>query len=120
MTDLVRRAYDAWNWYGLDEFARFLTEDAELHDAPGMVDGRRWHGRDEVLRRLDEVARTTGGGWVEIHDIRADEGEVRVEMTWKLESGTSRGTELGDVVHLVRVRGRLIDRIRVFLPSDEG
>ena len=53
--DLVRRAYDAWNWYGVDHLAPFLADDVSVEDAPELPDAGIWNGSEAVLRRLEEV-----------------------------------------------------------------
>jgi ketosteroid isomerase-like protein len=112
--ELVRHAYDAWNWYGLDHLEPYLAAHVELHDAPELPDARTWRGSAEVLKRLEEVAETTGGGWVELRGVEERGDGVLVTMTWKLDSAEG-GSTLGEVSHLVEVADERITRIRVFV-----
>jgi hypothetical protein len=78
-----------------------------------------WRGRDAVVARLDEVGSRVGGGWVELHDVRAVDDGVRVEMEWKLDSSAGdEGVSLGDLCHLVGVEGEKIVSIRVVLRGE--
>ena len=112
--ELVRRAYDAWNWYGLDHLEPYLAEEVQLEDAPELPDARTWSGSAAVLRRIEEVADATGGGWVELHGVEERPDGVLVTMTWKLDSPEG-GAPLGEVSHLVEVADERIARIRVFV-----
>jgi ketosteroid isomerase-like protein len=112
-TELVRHAYDAWNWYGVDHLRQYLTDDVVLEDAPETPDAHVTRGLDAALERLAEVGEATGGGWVEIHAIEPCGDGFLVTMTWKLDSAAG-GATLGEVFHLVDVRGERIGRIRVF------
>jgi ketosteroid isomerase-like protein len=112
-SDLVRRAYEAWNADGLEAFAPWTAESLVLEDAPQLPDAGLWHGRVAVLARLAEVAATVGGTWVDIRDVRSAGGEVIVSMMWREDASPDSG-ELGEVFHVVRVSGDRIDRVRVF------
>ncbi len=112
--EIVRRAYDAWNWYGVEALGRFLADDVVLDDAPQVPDAGQWRGRDAVMERLAEVAATVGGGWVELREISHHGEALLVEMTWKLDDSRA-GTELSEVFHLVDLADGRLARIRVFL-----
>jgi ketosteroid isomerase-like protein len=118
-TQLVRRAYDAWNWYGIEHLVPFLADDVVLHDWEEMADAAVWRGREAVVARLEDVASRVGGGWVELHDVREVEDGVRVEMEWKLDRGDEEGASLGDLCHLVGLEGEKITSIRVVLRHEE-
>lgn len=118
-TQLVRRAYDAWNWYGIEHLEPFLADDVVLHDWEELADAAVWRGREAVLGRLEDVSSRVGGGWVELHDVREVEDGVRVEMEWKLDRGDGEGASLGDLCHLVGLEGEKIASIRVVLRSKE-
>jgi len=119
-TTLVRRAYDAWNWYGTAHLEPFLADDVVLHDWEELADAATWRGRAAVIARLEEVGSRVGGGWVELNDVRAVDEGVRVEMEWKLDrGGDERGVSLGDLCHLVGVEGGKITSIRVVLRGEE-
>ena len=112
--EIVRRAYDAWNWYGVEALASYVTDDVVLEDAPEVPDAATWRGREAVLGRLADVAEAVGGGWVELRDIATTGEGVLVQMTWKLDDSRT-GTELSEVFHLVELADGRIARIRVFL-----
>ena len=71
------------------------------------------------MRRLEEVAETVGGGWVELREVRAFGSRVLVRMRWKLDDRV-RGTDVGDVFHVVAVEGGEIVSIAVFLRESEA
>ena len=123
MTDdrvsIVRGAYEKWNAGGVPAFVPCMAAAIELHDPPQLPDTAEWHGVDAVTKRLEEVARSVGGGSVEFSDIRLVGDEVLVAMDWQLE-GADESTSLGAVYHLVRVSGDGIDRIRVFLTEEDA
>ena len=112
-TQLVEAAYRTWNASGPRAFVEFATEDVELRDAPELPDAQAWLGRDAVVARLEDVAASTGGSWVDIDDIRPVADEVLVSLTWRLDPASP--TTLGSVYHVVRVEGDRIARVRVFL-----
>ncbi|HEY7151979.1 MAG TPA: nuclear transport factor 2 family protein [Solirubrobacterales bacterium] len=113
--DRVLRAYEGWNRDGVQRFSRFLSDDATLADAPELPDARMTRGRPEVVRRLEEVARSVGGGSVEIRGVEPRGDAVLVTMTWNLEASGGAEVSVGDVFHLVEVEGDKICGIRVFL-----
>jgi len=84
-----------------------------------MPDARPWRGRDAVLARLEEVAASIGGRWVELREVRPVGGEILVAMTWRMDS-SSDSAVLGDVFHLVEVADGRIRRIRVFLTEEDA
>ena len=112
---LVRRAYDVWNRDGVGRFAEFLSADVTIEDAPEGPDAGIARGSAEVVRRLDEVARTVGGGSVQIRGIEEIGDAVLVTMIWNLDTSGGEQVDLGEVFHLVEVDGNEISRIRVFL-----
>jgi hypothetical protein len=112
---LVRRAYEAWSFYGVERFECFLSGQVVLEDAPDLPDARLTQGRTEVGRRLEEVSSSVGGGWVEIRGVEEIDGAVRVAMRWKLDTKSGLEIELVELFHLVEVVGAKIARIRVFL-----
>ena len=118
-TETVRHAYDAWNWYGLERLAPFLADDVCLEDAPQLPDARTTTGLDAVIARLDEIATTEGGGWVEITAIDPAGDAVLVAMTWKLDAAEGE-TTLGQVFHLVDLEEGKITRIRAFLDAEQA
>jgi ketosteroid isomerase-like protein len=118
-TDLVRRFYDAWNQYGPDVLDRYAAPEVELRDAPELPDSGRWRGRDAVRRRLEEVAEHVGGGWVEVHEVRAYGSRVLVRMRWKLDARV-KGADVGDVFHVVGIQGGRVTSIDVFLRESEA
>jgi SnoaL-like domain len=118
-TDLVRRAYDEWNWYGSEAFGRFLSESVTLDDAPELPDAGRWQGREAVLERLDAVAEAVGGGWVEIRAVEQLGDEVLVDMLWRLDDA-GEGVPVGEVFHLVALEGGKLASIRVFRSREEA
>jgi ketosteroid isomerase-like protein len=119
-TQFVRRAYDAWNWYGVDHLEPFLADDVVLYDWEELADAGVWRGREAVVARLEDVGSRVGGGWVELHDVREVEDGVRVEMEWKLDSGADEaGVSLGDLCHVVGLEGEKIASIRVVLRHEE-
>ena len=110
---IVKTAYDEWNWYGTDAFARFLSDDVTVEDAPELPDAGTWRGRDAVIERLDAVAETVGGGWVDIRSVESVGSQVLVEMEWRLDD-QREGVPIGEVFHLIALdRGKLTS-IRVF------
>ena len=116
---VVREAYEAWNLAGPGALRDRVVEDVELHDPPQMPDGRVWRGWDEVLARLEEVAASIGGRWVDLREVRPVGGEVLVSMAWRVDS-TPGSAVLGDVFHLARVAHGKIARMRVFLSEDDA
>jgi SnoaL-like domain len=116
---VTRLAYDEWNWYGTEAFGRFLTDDASLEDAPELPDAGTWRGREAVLKRLDAVAEAVGGGWVEIKAVDELEGQVLVEMEWRLDD-EGEGVSVGEITHLVGVEGGKLASIRVFRSREEA
>lgn len=117
--ELVARAYDEWNWYGTDALARFLGDSVQLEDAPELPDAGTWQGRDAVIARLDAVAATVGGGWVEMKAVEPLEDQVLVHMEWRLDDARE-GVSVGDVFHLVAVEGGKLASIRVFQAREEA
>jgi hypothetical protein len=111
--ELVRRAYEEWNWYGTEAFSRFLSDDVTLEDAPALPDAGTWRGREAVIARLDAVAETIGGGWVEIRSIEPLEGRLLVEMEWRLDD-KREGVPVGEVFHLIGLDQGKLASIRVF------
>ncbi len=114
---LVRRIYEAWNSVGLDALAPWLSETAELQDAPQMPDAVSVHGRDAVVARLREVAEAMGGGSVELRELSAFGDEVLVPMIWRSGDEAS-SAEFGEVFHVVRLSGERIVSMRVFVDED--
>ena len=117
--ELVRTAYDEWNWYGGDAFGRFLSDSVRLEDAKELPDAGEWQGREAVIGRLNAVAEAVGGGWVEIMAVESLEDEVLVHMLWRLDDA-GEGVAVGDVVHLVAVEGGKLASIRVFRSRQEA
>ena len=117
--ELVRRAYDEWNWYGTDALSRFLSDSVRLEDAPEMPDADTWQGRDAVIERLDAVAEAVGGGWVAIKAVEPLGDEVLVQMEWRLDDA-GEGASVGDVFHLVGLKGGELASIRVFQSRGEA
>ena len=115
---LVRRAYDAWNRYGIEHLEPHLADDVVLHDWPELADAAVWRGREAVVGRLEDVGSRIGGGWVEFHDLRAVDEGVRVDMEWKLDRGGGDGASLGHVCHVVGLEGDRIASIRVLLRDE--
>ena len=115
----VNDAYEAWNTIGPEGLRPWVTDDLELHDPPQMPDGRAWRGLDTVIARLEEVAASIGGRWVELRELRPVGDEVLVAMTWRVDS-SSDSAVLGDVFHLVAFAGGKIGRIRVFLTEEDA
>ena len=115
----VNDAYEAWNTIGPEGLRPWVTDDLELHDPPQMPDGRTWRGLDAVIARLQEVAASIGGRWVELRELRPVGDEVLVAMTWRVDS-SSDSAVLGDVFHLVAFAGGKIGRIRVFLTEEDA
>ena len=116
--DFVRHAYETWNAYGLERFAKCLADDVTIEDAPQLPDARLTRGRDAVVGRLDDVAREFGGGWVEIHDVEPVSHSVLVTMTWKVDAAGAGEETVGEVFHLVDTSAGRIDRIRVFFQRE--
>jgi hypothetical protein len=116
---VTRLAYDEWNWYGSEAFGRFLKESVSLEDAPELPDAGTWRGREAVLKRLDAVAETVGGGWVEIRAVERLGDRVLVDMEWRLDD-EGEGVSVGKVVHLVDVEGGKLASIRVFRTREEA
>ena len=115
---VVRGAYESWNRHGPAAIEPLLAEDVELHDAPQLPDAEVWRGRRAVIKRLQAVADSVGGGHVEFQGFTPKEGAVLVTMLWEL--GTeARHAELGQVFHLVDVKDGKIARLRVFLTESE-
>ena len=115
----VRTAYDEWNWYGSEAFARFLSDSVRLEDAPELPDAGVWQGREAVIERLDAVAATVGGGWVEIKAIDELGDQVLVQMEWRLDDSRA-GVSVGEVFHLVALEGGKLASIRVFRTRSEA
>jgi len=115
---LVRLAYEAWNEHGPAAIEPLLAEDVELHDAPQLPDAEVWRGRRSVLERLQAVADSVGGGYVEFQGFTLKGDAVLVTMLWELGS-EARHAELGQVFHLVDVKDGKIARLRVFLTESE-
>lgn len=115
----VREAYEAWNTTGPQALRPWIADDLELHDPPQMPDARAWRGRDAVLARLEEVAASIGGRWVDVREMRPAGGEVFVAMTWRMDSAADSPV-LGEVFHLVALDGGRIRRIRVFLTEEDA
>lgn len=113
-TELVRRAYDAWNWYGIDALRPFLSADVRLQDAPELPDAGDWEGVDAVIGRLDAVAEAVGGGWVEIRDIRPSGDVILVHLVWRIDDA-GEGALLDDVFHLVGVSDGALSSMQIFL-----
>ena len=118
--ELVHQAYNAWNWFGTERFGDFLSEDVVLEDAPEMPDARVTRGSGDAVARLDEVAASVGGGWVEIRAMEKVAGSVLVGMTWNLDDGGASGARVGEVWHLIDVADERITRIRVFLDRESA
>jgi hypothetical protein len=112
-TTTVRNAYDEWNWYGSEAFARFLSDSVRLEDAPELPDAGVWQGRDAVIERLDAVAEAVGGGWVAIRAVEELADHVLVRMEWRLDD-SGAGVSVGEVFHLVGLEGGKLTSIRVF------
>ncbi len=115
----VNDAYQAWNTIGPEGLRPWVTDDLELHDPPQMPDGRAWRGLDAVLARLEEVAASIGGRWVELREVRPVGDEVFVAMTWRVDNSRDSAV-LGDVFHLVSLDDGRIRRIRVFLTEEDA
>jgi ketosteroid isomerase-like protein len=115
----VRRAYEAWDTLGLREIEPLLAKNVELQDAPELPDSGTWRGRPAVVARLEEVRDAIGGGSVTIEEVRANGAEVLVQMDWELHPEAG-GTSVGTVYHVVRVSGREIDRLRVFIDESQA
>jgi len=115
----VNDAYEAWNTIGPEGLRPWVTDDLELHDPPQMPDGRAWRGLDTVIARLEEVAASIGGRWVDLREVRAAGDEIFVAMTWRVDR-SSDSAVLGDVFHLVALAGGRISRIRVFLTEEDA
>ncbi|HZO59686.1 MAG TPA: nuclear transport factor 2 family protein [Solirubrobacterales bacterium] len=116
---LVREAYEAWNRDGPRAMLPYASAELQLQDPPQMPDGRTWEGCDAVLARLEEVAGAVGGRWVDLREMRLAGDEVFVAMAWRIDSSPDSAV-LGDVFHLVRVRGGKLDRIRVFVTEADA
>lgn len=117
--ELVRTAYDEWNWYGSEAFGGFLSESVRLEDAAEIPDAGVWQGREAVIGRLNDVAEAVGGGWVEIRAVESLGDEVLVHMLWRLDDA-GEGVPVGDVVHLVALEGGKLASIRVFRSREEA
>jgi hypothetical protein len=115
----VRNAYDEWNWYGSEAFARFLSDSVRLEDAPELPDAGVWQGRDAVIDRLDAVAEAVGGGWVAIRAVEKLGDRVLVQMEWRLDD-SGAGVSVGEVFHLVGLEGGKLASIRVFTRRDQA
>jgi hypothetical protein len=115
----VHDAYEAWNTIGPEGLRPWVTDDLELHDPPQMPDARAWLGLDAVLARLEEVAASIGGRWVELREMRPVGDEILVAMTWRVDS-SSDSAVLGEVFHLVALTDGRISRIRVFLAEQDA
>ena len=83
--EIVRRAYEAWNGGDPEAAIELLDPDIEWHLPPNFPDAQAWHGRDDVVQGLAEVA----GAW----------DEFRVEVQEIVDAGDR-------VVALVRFHGR--------------
>jgi ketosteroid isomerase-like protein len=123
MTDqavgVVRVAYETWNRHGPGAIEPMLSEDVELHDAPELPDAQVWRGPEAVVERLQGVAESVGGGYVEFLGFIPKGDAVLVTMVWEL--GTeARHTEIGKVFHLVDVKDGKIARLRVFMTEPEA
>jgi ketosteroid isomerase-like protein len=117
--ELIRDFYEAWNREGPQVLRRFAAEDVELRDAPELPDSRVWRGREQVERRLEEVAAHVGGGWVELTEVRPIEAKVLVRMDWRLEA-SERGASVGEVFHVVELDQGEITSIDVFLTEGDA
>ena len=118
--DLVRRAYDAWNWYGVERFGQYLADDVILEDAPDLPDAHVTRGAGEVVARLDEIAGSVGGGWVDIRTVEEIADSVLVAMTWNVDRDGAASVSVGEVSHLVDLSLERITRIRVFLDRESA
>jgi len=116
---LVRRVYEAWNDQGPGVLESFGADSIELVDPPQMPDSRSYHGRTEVLARLEEVAEAVGGRYAHIDEVTPVGDEVLVSLTWRIDASPDSAI-LGEVFHVVRVDAGKIERMRVFLTRDEA
>ena len=116
---LVRRFYEAWNQYGPQVLARQEPPTSSSRTPPRCPTRLVRRGRDAVRERLEEVASTVGGGWVEVRELREFDDTVLVRMEWKLGDRV-RGAPVGDVFHLVGVTDGEIVSIRVFLRESDA
>ena len=118
-TGLVRRAYDAWSFYGVDRLERFLSDQVVLEDPPDLPDARLTQGSTEVRRRLDEVLQCVGG-WIEIRDVEELNESILVAMLWKADTEDGCEIDIAELFHVVEVAGGKVSRIRVFLDRESA
>lgn len=116
---VVRDAYEAWNRTGPEGLRPWVTDDLELHDPPQMPDAHVVRGLDAVIARLEEVAASIGGRWVDLGELRPVGTEVFVSMVWRVDS-LPDSPVLGEVFHVVTVTRGKLARIRVFLSEDDA
>ena len=112
--ELIKRSADAYNRRDLDAYLACFHADAELHPFASGVEGRTFHGHDEIKEfwtGLDEAFESVELHNEEFHDL----GDRALALGWWRLRGKESGVELESKAGwIVEARGDKIAYLRSY------
>lgn len=114
----VKKAFEAWNEYGPDGAAAWMSTWVQLTDPPLWPDSATWSGREAVLNRLRQVSRELHAETVETVNAKSIGDAVIASFT--LRSDMPSAADWLGFHAVVELDKDEIARVRIFLDRDEA
>ncbi|MEA2418032.1 MAG: SnoaL-like domain [Thermoleophilaceae bacterium] len=122
LLEFVRQGYALWNRGDLRAVAAMWSDDFEWHNDPSWPGQTIYHGRDNVVRFLEEeVANIIHLGEIDVDRI-VPVGDELVICMMAHTRGHDSNVDIGKVpvFHVARVRDGRVVRVRAFLDEDDA
>ena len=119
--EVARRSFAGWNEGGV-QGSRDVgwTDDAELHDPPGLPDAAVHRGADAVAARLEELTDLLPNQLEILDAIAVGEDEVLMITQFHGEGGSSGTPVEQQVSVLMQIADGKVSRWRVFMSAEKG